>query len=64
VSDRFEIQYAGSALGNAPAPTSARGVPHRGGEPNPSAAALLERFGDAVRRVDVVWGESTVFVTP
>src|SRR5439155_7917447 len=30
--------------------------------PNPSADALRARFGNAVQRVDVVWGETTVFV--
>jgi len=65
VSDgAFEIQYAGSALGNAPAPASPRNVPHRGGEPNPSAAALRDTFGDVVQRVDVVWGETTVYIRP
>jgi NADH-quinone oxidoreductase subunit C len=39
-------------------------VPHRGGPINPSAAALRERFPDAVRRVDVVWGETSVVVPP
>ena len=60
----FEIQYVGSALGNAPAPATVEKVPHRGGEPNPSAAALREKFGDAIRRVDVVWAETTVYVAP
>jgi len=64
VTAPFEIQHPGSALGNAPAPTSPVKVPHRGGEPNPSAAALREKFGDAIRRVDVVWAETTVFVAP
>ncbi|MBU6365781.1 MAG: NADH-quinone oxidoreductase subunit C [Gemmatimonadetes bacterium] len=36
--------------------------PHRGGAENPSAQALRERFGPAVRRVEVTWGETTVFV--
>jgi NADH-quinone oxidoreductase subunit C len=44
------------------APRSQTGVAHRGGEENPTAAALRERFPDAVRRVDVVWGETTVVV--
>ena len=60
----FEIQHPGSALGNAAAPTSPVKVPHRGGEPNPSAAALREKFGDVIRRVDVVWAETTVYVAP
>jgi NADH-quinone oxidoreductase subunit C len=64
VTGPFELQFAGSALGNAPAPTSPRNVPHRGGEPNPSAAAMRERFSDAIQRVDVVWGETTVYVRP
>ena len=60
----FEIQQVGSALGNAPAAVSPTQVPHRGGEPNPSAAALREKFGEAIRRVDVVWAETTVYVAP
>ena len=54
----------GSAAGDAAPPASPRAVPHRGGPESPSAAALRARFGDAVRRVDVVWGETTVFVDP
>ena len=51
----------GSALPNgSAAPSTPVDVAHRGGEANPSAAALRERFGDAIRRVDVVWGETTV----
>jgi NADH-quinone oxidoreductase subunit C len=52
----------GGGDASLPAPVSPKGVPHRGGEPNPSAAALRERFPDAVHRVDVVWGETTVLV--
>ena len=54
----------GSAAGDAAPPASPRAVPHRGGPESPSAAALRAQFGDAVRRVDVVWGETTVFVDP
>ena len=60
----FPIQYAGSALGNAPAPSTPRDVPVRGGDANPSAAALRERFGDAVQRVEVTRGETNVYVRP
>ena len=60
MSDGFEIQYPGSAAAGAAAPVSLTNVPHRGGEANRSAAALQERFPDAVRRVDVVWGETTI----
>jgi NADH-quinone oxidoreductase subunit C len=63
VSDAYTPAVAGSALpaGSAPAATL-RGIPHRGGEPNPSAAALQTRFGTAVTKVTVVWGETTVIV--
>jgi NADH-quinone oxidoreductase subunit C len=47
--------------GSTPAATP-RGLPHRGGEPNPSAAALKEKFGAAVVNVIVMWGETTVIV--
>ena len=39
-------------------------MPHRGGSANPTAAELRARFGDAVGRVEVVWGETTVYVHP
>jgi len=44
------------------AATSARNVPHTGGEPNPSAAALKSNFGAAIMSVTVGWGETTVIV--
>jgi NADH-quinone oxidoreductase subunit C len=53
---------AGAASPNAPAPATPKKVPHRGGPANPSAEALRQRFGQAVQRVDVVWGETTVVV--
>ena len=53
----------GSALpSDAPAAATQRNVPHRGGPANPSADALRAKFGAAVLRVDVVWGETTVIV--
>ena len=60
----FEIQYAGSADQGAPVPVTPKQVPHRGGAANLSAAELQARFGAAVRRVEVVWGETTVIVAP
>ena len=47
---------------NAPAPASPRNVPHRGGDVNPTAEALRQKFGAAVQRVDVNWAETTVVV--
>lgn len=64
MSEGFEIQYAGSALGNAPAPATPRNVPNRGGEVSPSAAALRQQFGEAIQRVEVVWGVTNVYVRP
>ena len=59
----FTPVVPGSALGSqAPSPASPRAVPQRGGAANPSADALRQQFGDAIRRVDVVWGETTIVV--
>ena len=58
------ILTTGRAVGGGPAPKSPKNVPHRGGEPNPSAQALRDQFGDAIGAVNVVWGETTVFVPP
>jgi NADH-quinone oxidoreductase subunit C len=63
VSDQFLPVVAGHAEGVEVAPPATpRVVPYQGGAENPSAAALRERFGGAVQRVDVVWGVTTVFV--
>jgi NADH-quinone oxidoreductase subunit C len=50
------------AAPNLPTPVTPKHVPHRGGDVNPSAAALQAKFGDAIKRVDVVWGETSVFI--
>jgi NADH-quinone oxidoreductase subunit C len=63
VTTPFTPVVGGSALpSDAPAPATQRNVPHRGGPANPSADALRAKFGAAVHRVDVVWGETTVVV--
>jgi len=63
VSKGFTPVIAGSALGNSvAAPVSPKNVPNRGGEMNPSVDALRRQFSNAVRRADVVWGETTVIV--
>lgn len=56
------IVYPGNATPSASAPASPKAVPHHGGPENPSAAALRAKFGDAIRRTAVVWGETTVVV--
>ncbi len=57
-----DIRIAGHANPGAPAPATPRNVAHKGGEANPSAAALAARFPGAVLRTDVVWGETTVHI--
>ena len=57
----FTPVMAGAASQDA-APASPKNVPHRGGAANPSADALKSKFGAAIRRVDVVWGETTLIV--
>jgi len=52
----------GSANPGAPAPSTPKQLPHRGGAANPTAAALTAKFAGAVKRVDVVWGETSVTV--
>jgi len=64
VTAPFEILYPGSGDAAAPAPSSPKQVPNRGGAANPSATALQAQFSAAIRRVDVVWGETTVVVAP
>jgi NADH-quinone oxidoreductase subunit C len=60
-SAQFKPVLAGSAS-SAPAPTTPKNVPHRGGPANPSADALRQKFGSAIKRVDVVWGETNIVV--
>jgi NADH-quinone oxidoreductase subunit C len=62
VSAPFLPVVAGHAAPDAPAPVTPKNVPHRGGSANPAADALRQQFGDAISRVDVVWGETTVIV--
>jgi NADH-quinone oxidoreductase subunit C len=60
---RFDILRTGRATSSGQPSTPAT-VKHRDGEPNPSAAALAEKFGGAVKRREVIWGETTVYVDP
>ena len=63
MSDTFLPVLAGHAAGaNVTAPVTPKNVPNRGGAVNPSAEALASKFGGAVSRTDVVWGETTVIV--
>ncbi|HEY1953109.1 MAG TPA: NADH-quinone oxidoreductase subunit C [Gemmatimonadaceae bacterium] len=58
----FEVVRTGESDNAAPA--TQKNVPHRGAQANPSAKALQEKFGTAIKTVDVIWGETTVYVEP
>lgn len=58
----FTPVVAGSALPDAPTPTTPKQVRYTGGEPSPSLAELRDRFAEAIVRADVVWGETTIYV--
>ena len=60
---RFEILRTGRAASDGQ-PSTPKTVKHRDAEPNPSAAALAGKFGNAVKRREVIWGETTVYVDP
>jgi NADH-quinone oxidoreductase subunit C len=62
LTQRFQVVQPGAAESGEVAPVTPKNVSQRGGEPNPSAAAARAKFGAAIKRVDVVWGETTVFV--
>jgi len=56
----FDIVVAGH--GAPGQPTTPKQLPHKGGAVNPSVDALRARFGSAIGRHEVVWGETTVYV--
>ena len=45
-------------------PTTQKNVVHRGAEPNPSAKSLQDKFGSGIKDVEVIWGETVVYVDP
>ena len=60
---RFDVVSTGASSSGAQ-PVTQRNVPHRGGEANPSAKQLQDQFGAAIKRVEVIWGETIVYVDP
>jgi len=58
----FAIVVAGHAALDAPAPVTPRAVSHRAAPANPSAAAIATKFPGAVKRSEVIWGETVVFL--
>jgi len=45
-------------------PTTQKNISHRGEPANPSAQALQQKFGGSIKRVEVIWGETVVYVDP
>jgi len=64
VTEKFNTVQTGGALKEVSAPATPRSVAHRGGDANPSVAALEIQFPGSVLRSQVVWGETTVYITP
>jgi NADH-quinone oxidoreductase subunit C len=62
VTAPFQPVLAGSAVTDASSPATPKNVPNRGGAANPSGDALRRMFAGAIKRVDVVCGETTVVV--
>ena len=60
---RFDVVSTGNSA-SASQPVTPKNIPHRGAAPNPSVGALRDKFPGAVKRVDVIWGETTAYVDP
>ncbi len=60
---RFEVVRTGASASGAQ-PTTQRNVSHRGAEANPSTKALQEKFSAAIKRVEVIWAETIIYVDP
>ena len=60
---RFDVVRTGATAPGGP-PTTQKNVVHRGGDPNPSARSLQDKFGSAIKDVEVIWGETVVYVDP
>ncbi len=59
---RFEVVRTGASASGEP--VTQKNLPHRGGEANPSAKALQDKFASAIKRVEVIWGETVVYIDP
>jgi NADH-quinone oxidoreductase subunit C len=60
---RFEVVRTGASAPET-TPATLKNVSHRGAPANPSSKALQDKFGSAVTRVEVIWGETVVYVSP
>jgi NADH-quinone oxidoreductase subunit C len=60
---RFEVVRTGGSAADSH-PVTQKNVSHRKGPVNPSVAALQHQFSSAIKRVEVIWGETVVYVDP
>ncbi|HEY8832648.1 MAG TPA: NADH-quinone oxidoreductase subunit C [Gemmatimonadaceae bacterium] len=58
---RFEIVRTGASVPDSN-PVTEKNVSHRNAPANPSAAALQQQFSSAIKRVEVIWGETVVYI--
>jgi NADH-quinone oxidoreductase subunit C len=61
--NRFEVVRTGEKSTEGQ-PATPKNISHRGAPVNPSAKALQDKFASAVERVEVIWGETVVYVDP
>ena len=59
--NRFEVVRTGASSTDGQ-PATQKNISHRGAAANPSAKALQDKFSSAVERVEVIWGETVVYV--
>ena len=64
MTEKFQVVNTGAGADKAVHPSTPRGIRHRGGDANPSAAALAARFPGKVLASEVVWGDTVVYVDP
>ena len=58
---QFDVVRTGASAPDSQ-PVTQKNVSHRNAPPNPSGKALQEKFSSAVKRVEVIWGETVVYV--
>jgi NADH-quinone oxidoreductase subunit C len=60
---RFEVVRTGASAPDSQ-PATEQNISHRNAAANPSAKALQEKFGGAITRVEVIWGETIAYIEP
>jgi NADH-quinone oxidoreductase subunit C len=60
---QFEVVRTGASAPDSH-PVTQKNVSHRKEPANPSATGLQQKFSSAIKRVEVIWGETVVYVDP